>query len=586
MGFRFPSRELVIPMRLSVFNGDDLRNIVYVLADKPLRIQGINKNTVVRQVSGKELLKNLTKLPLRVIGGEYDDLAEWQKQNLPAQRDPKPFNGIARALFGSDLLALNNDTLVHQFEQREKLLLEIGERLNLRGAQADALNESLLEEVRKELVDGALSELEGMTMTVIDGDFPRDLLTRENLRFLAYQMPPEKNRPELYNAVAQGPKANFSGGYLVQDREPELKSAAPDLSIQEASATPAPPSPVNLQLVGLVISLSLGLILLRKNSHLGGLAFLAVACCSTALWADDLQQHFAGLTDPIKARHHADELILAGPAAIPGLLELAKEDQDLVRRGFALACLAKIGDPKVEAELTLLYADPKQPTAVRTWAAAARCQLIQELPALASLANLQAQFPALKRPLSLAAKRLSVDSELEEILTFAGDHPALRSALSPTILKAGAEPLVTELVGAGNNSARSMAAASLATLSAQGDRSVTRHLLKALRFDPEATEAPWQGGALFLPTLQGDRQASVDLVDSLIQWYLWCELNDQPRAVTQPIENNLRGPQLWSQFRGWTYQWIPVHTGAEAWLTRWGSIVGHERIAQIRRLQR
>ena len=35
MGFRFESEELVVPMRLSAFNAGGLRNIVYIVTDKP-----------------------------------------------------------------------------------------------------------------------------------------------------------------------------------------------------------------------------------------------------------------------------------------------------------------------------------------------------------------------------------------------------------------------------------------------------------------------------------------------------------------------------------------------------------------------
>ncbi|MCH7727144.1 MAG: DUF2330 domain-containing protein, partial [Planctomycetes bacterium] len=83
MGFRFRVDELVVPMRLSAFNGGDLRNIVYLLTDKPRKIRSIPEEYVVRQISGEELFRNVTgPLPLRIIGGTEKDIPKGQRQSL------------------------------------------------------------------------------------------------------------------------------------------------------------------------------------------------------------------------------------------------------------------------------------------------------------------------------------------------------------------------------------------------------------------------------------------------------------------------------------------------------------------------
>ena len=70
MGFRFKVDELVVPMRLSAFNDGDLRNILYLLTDKPSKIRMIPEEYVVRQIGGDQLIKNVSQpLPLRIIGG-------------------------------------------------------------------------------------------------------------------------------------------------------------------------------------------------------------------------------------------------------------------------------------------------------------------------------------------------------------------------------------------------------------------------------------------------------------------------------------------------------------------------------------
>ncbi len=71
LGFRFKTDELVVPMRLSAFNEGELRNVVYLLTRGGKKINFIPEEYVVRQVSGKELVDNLTNpLPLTSASAE------------------------------------------------------------------------------------------------------------------------------------------------------------------------------------------------------------------------------------------------------------------------------------------------------------------------------------------------------------------------------------------------------------------------------------------------------------------------------------------------------------------------------------
>lgn len=207
MGFRFKVDELVVPMRLSAFNVGDFRNIVYLLTDGPKKIRSIPQEYVVRQLPGEQIHRNVTgPLPLRIIGGDESDIPDWWRQSLPQQRDPTPHNGAAKDLFAADLLAVSSGELSLAHEEEEKVLLRIGERLGLRGAEIDALNAQVLAEQREETVQAAIEDLKGMTLTVIDGDFPPEVLGRENLTFTSYTMPPGRNTPVLYDAVEMKPR--------------------------------------------------------------------------------------------------------------------------------------------------------------------------------------------------------------------------------------------------------------------------------------------------------------------------------------------------------------------------------------------
>jgi len=212
MEFRFPSEELIVPMRLSVFNEGELRNIVYVLSDSPNRIRDIPEEYVVRQIPGGKLIQNLTgPLPLRVVGGTAKDIQKWQRENLISQRDPRPANGKAAELFAADVDAAISGELISQREANAKQMLNISERLQLRGEQIDrSIERSDLREHHAK-VRKSLDELRDMTLSVIDGDYPRDVLADDNLTFSEYTVSSAKNTSRNYNAREAGPTAKPEG---------------------------------------------------------------------------------------------------------------------------------------------------------------------------------------------------------------------------------------------------------------------------------------------------------------------------------------------------------------------------------------
>ncbi len=189
MGFRFHSKVLEVPMRLAAFNEGDLHNIVYVLAEDPMRAANLPKEMVTRQLSGKQLYKNLTEpLPYVIKGGTEKDMSPNDWTSLNAQRDPVPYTAAAADLFASDLYVIERGELSHTSEQREKSLLDIGERLGLRGGGLDALHDKELADERQAMKEESLGQLKGMYLSVIDGDFPRDVLSRENIRFEKFRL--------------------------------------------------------------------------------------------------------------------------------------------------------------------------------------------------------------------------------------------------------------------------------------------------------------------------------------------------------------------------------------------------------------
>ena len=212
LGFRFKTDELVVPMRLSAFNEGDLRNVVYLLTRGGKKIRSIPEEYVVRQVSGKELVGNLNNpLPLRILGGAVKDIPDWRRKGLKAERDPAPHNGIAKYLFVSDIVATDIDGFSLRHEETEKELLRIGEHFGLRGHEIDQVMEKVSAKEAEKLVEKSLPKLKELTLTVVDGDFPRQVIANQNLRFSEFSMAANRNNRELYDTKTHAPAVKLGG---------------------------------------------------------------------------------------------------------------------------------------------------------------------------------------------------------------------------------------------------------------------------------------------------------------------------------------------------------------------------------------
>jgi hypothetical protein len=227
MAFRFKTDKLVLPMRLSAYNEGELHNVIYLLTDGPRKIRSIPEEYVVRQLTGEDLFRNVTQpLPLRIIGGTEAEVRDWQRQSLAQRRDPAPHNGFAKELFASDLLAVKNGQLSHPFEEDEKMLLRIGEHFGLRGPEIDKLNLAALEKEREKAIKESLGDVKKMTMTVIDGDFPREVVGAQNLIFGQYRMPTRRNSSEFYDAKEKKPAGKREGTLKLGALEPPKQGSS------------------------------------------------------------------------------------------------------------------------------------------------------------------------------------------------------------------------------------------------------------------------------------------------------------------------------------------------------------------------
>ena len=571
MGFRFFTDEFVVPMRLSAFNEGDLRNVVYVLSDGPRRIANISADLVVRQVPGHVLYRHLTEpLPLQVIGGNVADIPEWRLQSLPTERDPKPHNGIARELFAADLLALRHGRLTHPHEEMEKELLEIGERLGLRGRELDVLHVEALQEQRERMVDEALADLAGMTLTVIDGDFPRDVIAAENLELVAYQMPQRVNRPDRYDAKFFGP-APAIGGFL-------------------GSGPPVGPHFADVFLAaGALIAL---VFITRHRRRFSGRRV------ASATFAAMLMIGLFGLTRPGMAGAanrterreprqaagidaSAVKMLLAQESdTIERLLAEARDGASFTSRGWAIIALSELGGDDAEGGLHELYGSTSS-NLVRTWASAALVRLADGPRELARLTDRANYHPALARPVTARWLELLADPDepvaLEVVLDALARSYPLQQKVLPVLLTGDSEPFVEAMLGAGTQEARNLAAGCLATFASQGREGIAVAVLSALRFDADATRVPWQGGPLFLPSLGWTSGEARILMRHLVAWHLYCDRHDLDQEQRQ-IHNNLNG---WGLANAAGYTMPNRELSTSRWLLIFGEVAGSDKLAAL-----
>ena len=568
MGFRFRVKEPVVPMRLSTYNEGDLRNIVYVLADKPMRFNNLSRELVMRQVSGKKLIENLkSPLPLLVIGGKYSQLPRVQRNLLKTQRMASPVMQAAEDLFRGDLRSAINDRLSNREEELEKHLLAISERLQLRGEAIDKMHRDAAIDQEAVESDAILKEMESMTLTVLDGDFPRETLANENLKLSEYRLPARLNSPKLYDAKLHGPPpADPPESKLYTRSLSDLQTLEQASEVEFLCGVPDPTPASSLfgwgisaipTLVWQGIVIVGGVIVLGFSSKLRRLflAGIAILCLTLPAAAQTSGQDkfrykknnrpqqtrvlIDQLADGDEASQAADELIAAGKVSLRSLANLVQQSDSQVQRGWAIVCLAESEDLEADRYLRGLLTQDL-PELEKTWVQSARIQRMTEIQDVVELFQKNRFDEALARPverkvLSLLAEK--GEKDLEQILILTNGKPALSQALAAFFSSASPLDFANVSFTAKEDNIRRLATGYLASLG-NNDETVPATVIKRLKFDSAATDYPWAGGALFLPSLQWNRADAEQLFLHLSLWMLLAE-KQEDSATKQQLLNNL-----------------------------------------------
>ncbi len=573
MGFRFRSKELVVPMRLSVFNAQgNSRNIVYALTKGPMKIENINEKFVVRQVNGLKLYHNVTNpLPLRVIGGTKNDLSSFQKQSLPARRDPTAHNGLAKELFGADMLAMRKNRLANPLEEKAKALLNIGESLGLRGRQIDDLNRAQLKSERKKLSGIALNRLKSMTLTVIDGRFERTVLAKSNLKFKRHRMASAKNTKMRYDAIQQGPGV-MMGGTVYRWQVSATSNTTPNGRSAEhtavaytaggtdgtggSSGTPTLPLAMLIGLLGVGYFLSKG-----RKVHPALVASAVLLAGSGMAFAE--------------APQFAQAPILSASDSLANLMVRATDDNHPVAQGHAIMALRDQGTEKARQGLSQISASGSHSMLSRTWAAAAQIQMASSSQKLFAIQGLSRSFPATRRTWVAQFRKVMANRSVGESLDVYNKIPELRSEVQGLLAKLSSRKLVDQMLHASTQQARQQAAGALGGKGAKAGALVA----KALRFNKNAAATPWSGGALYLPSLPWTKNAAKAVAGNLLRWMIWSEGRGDT-AGARIAANNLMSSVL-AKAAGYPPRTGQAAYSSELWLGVWAKAYGAKEMAKV-----
>ena len=301
---------------------------------------------------------------------------------------------------------------------------------------------------------------------------------------------------------------------------------------------------------------------------------------SAPTWASDkeIAQLIAQFSDDEKAADAMGKVIAMGPAAVEQLSGLAKEKQDIVARGWAIAALGSIGGTSARKTLNAVASD-KNPL-VSTWAHAA---LIESSTSLDELLKIPAG-QALDRPMQMKAVELSKSSSVEQMLSLATKNYRLQRAFLSPVLAKGAGPLIKTMYSSKDQNVRRTAASYLATLANRGEKDgVFKATLKALKFKPKSKNVPWQGGPLFVPQLGLEKDDARALADELMSWMVFCDLQNKTNEHNQ-IHNNLRSLSLANAAGYKSPGWSNVDT--KTWVAEWRRAFGDKHTSRLLKAQK
>lgn len=229
---------------------------------------------------------------------------------------------------------------------------------------------------------------------------------------------------------------------------------------------------------------------------------------------------------------------------VPALAGMVSTEEDLIR-GKAIVGLLDLATPEARDALRTIQEDETQSKLVRTWAVAARIQLIEKRSDLFEPGWNLSSLPEARKPFQKAAKALYVgEDDPATLLRAIRFNPELASTLQPMVVKTSPTKLVRMMLqGDDDNQRREAASYVGAAARDRGYSKMAGAVVVGLAFDANAPEEPWDGGALWIPSLNWESAEATAVLESLGAWRGACQARNDT-ACTRQIDNNLRSVGL------------------------------------------
>jgi hypothetical protein len=258
--------------------------------------------------------------------------------------------------------------------------------------------------------------------------------------------------------------------------------------------------------------------------------------------------------------------------SVTELRDTALNGETLEAQGQAVLDLVASKDADATGALLSIESQKRAPELVRTWAAAGAVQRATSLDELTALSDLLSRYASLERPFRLAAmSMMGGDLDVKALLVFSVKSPALRGAFSQSLAKSDPNALMDIMFAHESNPVRQLAAGYLATRDDAAESIVARY-----KYAAADSAVPWQGGALYVPSLGWSRARAKILMGHLTAWYLYCERHSLDQEKQQ-VFNNLRSVGIWRQAGS---KVRPV-SNAVTLLEQYAALVGVEEVARL-----
>jgi len=285
------------------------------------------------------------------------------------------------------------------------------------------------------------------------------------------------------------------------------------------------------------------------------LPILALGCAQANAGRTSTRSLIKQLANDELAPSAAASLITIGKSAISPLSEVVVSHESMVARGWAVVAVARIGGSKAKTLLDKWSTNSDLPELVRTWSAAARIEMADNLPELQGLLARTNGQPALKKPWNKQALKVLQESgtldggDLTTMLELVNSNRQLASAVAPAIIKQPTKKLAKLMFTSKNNNLRRQAASYLGSkANKEGVGEVAPELVKLYRYSTKRGKKGifWKGGGLFVPGIQWPRPQARKLMFNLIQWLQYTE-GQGMRGESRQLMNNLRSVSLHRQ---------------------------------------